>query len=167
MIKWRKIYLYIIAVIFAGLEVFSGVTGYNDRGGWFEGLGALLLDIFLIPILLGLLYGIFEATDCFDSPGLPVFEFNKSGFRKLGFSALRMLLVALMHGVISPIVYIFALDAFDEYFDMCGIMLLFSLGIGLCAFLAVYILAKLIFTAVREFILYNKNRVSRNQKTDD
>lgn len=161
--KWRRIYLYIIAVIFAGLEVFAGVTGYQERGSWFEGLGALISCIMLIPAILGILFGVFEATDCFDAPGLPIFEFTKNGFKKLGFSALRMLGITVLHGVIAPIVFVLTLDQLDDYFDMCGIMLLWSVGVGMGAFLLVYMIAKMLFAVVRD----NVNAFRKLRETAD
>ena len=154
--KWRKIYLYIFAVIYAGMEVANGVIGYLDRGTWFEGLASLVFDIWLIPAILGILYGIFEAADCFEEKDLPVFEFSKNGFKKLGFSTLRALGISLFHGLLSPIIFIFSLDQTDAYLEMAGVMLLWSLGVGTAAFLIVYVLAKLGISAVREIIRAHK-----------
>lgn len=148
--KWRKIYLYIFAVILAGLEVFGGFVGYNDRGSFFEGVGVLILDIWLTPAVIGILYGVFEATDCFDEKGLPVFEFTKKGFKKLGLSTLRALGVSLFHGLLSPIIFVISLDNLSGYFEMAGVMLIWSLGVGVGVFLIVYVVAKLLFAAARE-----------------
>mgnify|MGYP004594823823 CR=1 FL=1 len=148
--KWRKIYLYIFAVIYAGMEVANGVIGYLDRGTWFAGVASLVFDIWFIPAILGILCGIFEASDCFEKKDLPVFEFSKNGFKKLGFSTLRALGISLFHGLLSPIIFIFSLDQTDAYLEMAGVMLLWSLGVGTGAFLIVYVLAKHIIAAARE-----------------
>ena len=161
--KWRKIYLYIFAVIYAGMEVANGVVGYFDRGTWFEGLASLVFDIWFIPAILGILYGIFEAADCFEENDLPVFEFSKNGFKKLGFSILRALGISLFHGLLSPIIFVFSLDQFDAYFEMAGIMLLWSLGVGTAAFLIVYVLAKFIIAAAREIKKSYKTLKSRKE----
>lgn len=164
--KWRKIYLYIFAVIYAGMEVANGVIGYLDRGTWFAGVASLVFDIWFIPAVLGILFGFFEATDCFEAPGLPVFEFSKSGFKKLGFSALRMLGMAVLHGVIAPIVFTLTLDQLDDYFEMYIIMLLWSVGVGMGVFLIVYLLAKLGFAAVRE-IKFTFNSLKSRKETNN
>ena len=158
MTKWRKVYLCVIAVIFAGLEVFGWYIGYTDRGGFFEGLGLMLLDIWLLPAVVGILYGVFEAADCFDSPSLPIW----SGFKSFGFSVLRMLGLSVFHGVVAPIIYIFALDKLTDYFEMCGIILIWSVGVGLGVFLVVYLLSKLLFCAVRDI-----SKAYKTLKADD
>ena len=43
----RKILLIIIIIAVALLDLLIGVTNYNDRGSWFEGLGAMLADIYV------------------------------------------------------------------------------------------------------------------------
>ena len=152
MSKPRKIYLYSIAVIFSGLEVLNGVTGYIDRSSsFFKGLAVMILEIFLIPIILGLLWGIFEATDCIDAPSSPVFAFYKKAFRDFGFSCLRALGIFTLHGVISPIVSTITLgNDIDEYLSSCGLVLLWSLGVGLGSYLVFHILTKLVIAAIRE-----------------
>ena len=166
MIKWRKIYLCVIAVLFAGLEVFGWYLGYTDRGEFFEGLGVLIYDMWLGPIILGILFGVFEATDCFDSKDLPIFEFSKNGFKKLGFSALRMLGVAVFHGVLAPILFVFSLDRLYDYFDMTGIILLWSVGLGLLAFLLIYSLSKLLFVAVRDIAKAHRTLKAADEDDD-
>lgn len=152
MSKSRKIYLYSIAVIFAGLEVLNGVTGYIDRSSsFFKGLAVMILEIFLIPIILGLLWGIFEATSCLEEPSSPVFAFYKKAFRDFGFSCLRALGIFTLHGVISPIVATFTLgNDIYEYLSSCGLVLLWSLGVGLGSYLVFHILTKLVIAAIRE-----------------
>lgn len=152
MSKPRKIYFYLIAVIFAGLEVMNGVTGYLDRNSsFFKGLAVMIVEIFLIPIILGLLWGIFEATACLEEPSSPVFAFYKKAFREFGFSCLRALGIFTLHGVISPIVSTLTLgNELDEYLSSCGLILLWSLGVGLGSYLVFHILTKLVIAAIRE-----------------
>lgn len=165
--KWRKIYLYIFAVIYAGMEVANGVIGYLDRGTWFAGVASLVFDIWFIPAILGILFGFFEATDCFEAPGLPVFEFSKNGFKKLGFSALRTLGITVLHGVIAPIVFTLTLDQLDDYFEMCGIMLIWSVGVGMGAFLLVYMISKMLFAVVRDNVsAFRKLRETADEDED-
>lgn len=150
--KWRRIYLYITAVVFAAIEVAGGILAYSERGNtWFRGLAAILYSIILAPALLGMIWAVFEATDCFE-PGNTLF-----GWKRLGFSALRVLAVLAIHGIVSPIVYHLILGE-ELTFYLLSMMLLWALGVGAAAFAVVYLLIKLTVLAVREYKAYSKRR---------
>lgn len=163
MTKSRKILFYLTAVIFAGLEVFSGVVGYLDRSSsFFKGLAPMLCDIILIPIVVGSLWGVFEATRAIESNDITTFQLNKAVFKNFMFAFLRAIGLLTVHAVISPIIYVFSLNSFEEYFSMAKIVLVFSLGVGVAAFLILFILSKLIMAAVREFKKIRKLKKERN-----
>ena len=150
--KWRRIYLYITAVVFAAIEVAGGLIAYSERGNtWFRGLAAMLYSIILAPALLGMIWAVFEATDCFE-PGNTLF-----GWKRLGFSALRALAVFAAHGIISPIAVALMLNETLEL-DMILLYPLWSIGVGAAAFAVVYLLIKLTVLAVREYKAYSKQR---------
>ena len=150
--KWRRIYIYITAVVFAAIEVAGGILAYSDRNStWFRGLAAILYSIILAPALLGMIWAVFEATDCFE-PGNTLF-----GWKRLGFSALRALAVFAAHGIISPIAVALMLNETLEL-DMILLYPLWSIGVGAAAFAVVYLLIKLTVLAVREYKAYSKRR---------
>lgn len=151
MSRSRKIFLYVIAVIFAGLEVLNGVAAYLDRNSsFFKGLAPLLCEILLIPIVLGILWGIFEASADIGAPTSPTYSYYKQAFRKLGASSLRALAILIAHACISPIVSAFGLDELDSYFSSFKIVLLWSCLLGFSIFILGYFLTKLTKAAMHE-----------------
>ena len=125
---------------------------YSDRNSsWFRGLAALLYSIMLAPALLGIIWAVFEATDCFE-PGNTLF-----GWKRLGFSALRAVAVFAVHGIISPITVALMLNE-TLGLDMILLYPLWSIGVGAAAFAVVYLLVKLSVLTVQEYIVYSKRR---------
>lgn len=153
--KWRRIYLYISAVVFAAIEVAGGLIAYSERSSsWFRGLASMLYSILLAPVMLGIIWAVFEATDCFE-PGNTLF-----GWKRLGFSALRVLAVLAIHGIVSPIVYHLILGE-ELTFYLLSMMLLWSLGVGAAAFAVVYLIVKLTVLAVREYKRYTERKAEK------
>ena len=73
----------------------------------------------------------------------------------------------MLHGVIAPIVFTLTLDQLDDYFEMCGIMLIWSVGVGMGAFLLVYMISKMLFAVVRDNVsAFRKLRETADEDED-
>ena len=78
-----------------------------------------------------------------------------------------MLGMAVLHGVIAPIVFTLTLDQLNDYFEMYIIMLLWSVGVGMGAFLLVYMISKMLFAVVRDNVsAFRKLRETADEDED-
>ena len=140
----RKILLIIIIIAVALFDLLIGVTNYNDRGSWFEGLGAMLADIWLIPAILGLLLGVWFGLE--------------APTRKLIVRAAIISCVTLIvHGLISAVIFIFTSSDIELNLDALWLFPLWSLGVGICAVAA----GMIITLAIAALVKYIINRRSK------
>lgn len=134
----RRILLILTIIAVALLDLSIGMANYNDRGGWFAGLEAMLAFMFLMPALLGLLLGVYFGLD----------ELSWHNFVR---AAVTSCVALPVHGLISAVIYIFTSSDVNLSIDALWFMPLWSIVVGLCA-AAAGMLATLAIVALVKYI---------------
>ena len=143
----RKILLILTIIAVALLDLSIGIANYNDRGGRFESLEAMLANMFLMPALLGLLLGVWFGLDA-----LSWHSFVRA--------AVTSCVALPVHGLISAVIFIFTSSDIELNLDALWLFPLWSLGVGICAVAAGMIITLAIVALVKYII-------NRRHKSDE
>ena len=154
MYRARKIILYTLIGLLIAFEIVTGHLNYTDRG-YFAGLGAMLIDIWLIPAITGLLLGVRE--------GLNDWQTYKYSFIR---GLLEAAAVLLSHALVSSMIYALTVGSSDisDFVEAIEVFPFWSLGVGYAFYFAAILLTKLIYRLICEFIKFRK--VQKERKSD-
>ncbi len=124
MTKPRKILLYVAVGLWIFSEVFTVVSYVTDKSAWFQGLFAMLVGVFAVPVLMGLLWGTLEAS-------------GGATLVRLKGATVRMLAILLGRSILATIVCL--IGGIGDLAQLISIIFPWTLGLGAAAFGVAYL----------------------------
>lgn len=118
--KARKILLIITIAVTALLDLIFGIVNYNDRAIWFEGLAAMLANMFLIPPFLGFLLGVYYGLD-------------ELTLKSVVRAAITSAVALTANGFITGVIYVLTSSDFKLNLEALLLFPFWSLIVGICA----------------------------------